>query len=258
MIRNEGQVPQFYVENSHPAIISPEMFEMVQQEIARNAALGTARSNASCFSGKVLCPACNEYFGAKTWHSNDPYKKKVWQCNGKYRARRNDHCHTPHLTEEQLQAAFVQSFNQIIGNKNRYIAAMEPAIALLTNCADLDGEAELLQERSAGVYAQMEALVADNAQRAQDQTAYQKRYDELERRYEVIKQRMEAVAAERQKRVAKRENMRQFLETVRQRDDLLTAFDEALWRATVEVVTVHAADDIRVKFRDGRECGVRP
>jgi len=51
--------------------------------------------------------------------------------------------------------------------------------------------------------------------------------------------------------------MRQFLETVRQWDALLEDFDEALWRATVEFVTVHAANDIRVSFRDGREVSVR-
>ena len=253
MIRNEGQIPQFYVENSHPAIVTPEMFELVQQEIAKNALLGTARSNANCFSGKVLCPACNEFFGPRTWHSNDPYKKRVWQCNGKYRERRIDHCQTPHLSEDQLRAAFVCAFNQVVADRERYIAVMEPAIALLTDCSDLDGEAEILQERSAGIYAQLEALVADNSQRAQDQEAYHQRYDELECRYNVVNQRKEAVVAERQGRVAKRESMRQFLETVRQREDLLTGFDEALWRATVDTVTVHAVDDIRVKFRDGRE-----
>jgi len=108
----------------------------------------------------------------------------------------------------------------------------------------LDGEAEILQERSAGIHAQLEALVADNAQRAQDQEAYQQRYDELECRYNVVNQRKEAVATERQGRVAMRESMRQFLETVRQREALLTEFDESLWRATVDTVTVYAVDDI--------------
>ena len=191
------------------------------------------------------------------WTFDDPYKKRVWQCNGKYRERRIDHCQTPHLSEKQLQDAFVYAFNQVVTDRERYIAAMEPAITLLTDCSNLDSEAEILQERSAGIYAQLEALVADNAQRAQDQAAYQQRYNELERRYNVVNQRKEAVAAERQGRVAKRESMRQFLETVRQREALLTGFDEALWRATVDTVTVHAVDDIRVRFRDGRELGVR-
>ena len=34
-IKNEGQAPSYYVENSHPAIVSQEMFDMVQMEMAR-------------------------------------------------------------------------------------------------------------------------------------------------------------------------------------------------------------------------------
>jgi site-specific DNA recombinase len=30
---NEGEVPQYYVENNHPAIIEPELFDLVQTEI---------------------------------------------------------------------------------------------------------------------------------------------------------------------------------------------------------------------------------
>jgi hypothetical protein len=35
MKANDCEVPQYYVENSHPAIISPEVFEMVQAEMKR-------------------------------------------------------------------------------------------------------------------------------------------------------------------------------------------------------------------------------
>ena len=31
--KNEGEVPQYYVKNSHPAIVSPEVWELVQLEI---------------------------------------------------------------------------------------------------------------------------------------------------------------------------------------------------------------------------------
>ena len=37
---NEGEVPQYYVENSHEAIIHPLLFDRVQEEIARRKALG--------------------------------------------------------------------------------------------------------------------------------------------------------------------------------------------------------------------------
>ena len=35
MRTNQGEVPQYYVENNHEAIIDPETFEMVQRELAR-------------------------------------------------------------------------------------------------------------------------------------------------------------------------------------------------------------------------------
>jgi len=66
---------------------------------------------------------------------------------------------------------------------------MEPAIALLTDCFDLDGEAEIRAERAAGIYAQTEELVADNARRYQDQNKHRERYVKLNRRYMVIKAR---------------------------------------------------------------------
>lgn len=31
--KNEGEIPQYYVENSHPSIVSPEVFEQVQYEL---------------------------------------------------------------------------------------------------------------------------------------------------------------------------------------------------------------------------------
>ena len=37
---NEGEVPQYYVENSHEAIIHPLLFDRVQEELARRKALG--------------------------------------------------------------------------------------------------------------------------------------------------------------------------------------------------------------------------
>jgi len=102
----------------------------------------------------------------------------------------------------------------------------------------------------------MEALVADNANRCQDQVEYQRRYADLNARYDAVKKRLDDVTAERQSRASQKEEILRFIDTVRQRDALLTGFDENLWRATVDSVTVHSLTDIRVKFRDGREIKI--
>jgi len=39
---NAGEVPQYYIEHSHPAIIRPEVYEMVQEEFRRRRELSSA------------------------------------------------------------------------------------------------------------------------------------------------------------------------------------------------------------------------
>lgn len=53
--KNEGEAPQFYVEKNHPAIVRPEVFEMVQEEFRRRRAGGGRVQSVSVFSGRIVC-----------------------------------------------------------------------------------------------------------------------------------------------------------------------------------------------------------
>lgn len=76
---NEGEVPQYYVEGSHPAIIEPDEWDHVQAEFARRKELGNAYSGKSVLSAKLVCEDCGGFFGSKIWHSTDRYRRTVWQ-----------------------------------------------------------------------------------------------------------------------------------------------------------------------------------
>ena len=78
---NEGEVPQYYVENNHEAIIDPQIFELVQAEIAKRNKGKERYSGVSIFSTKVQCAECGGWYGSKVWHSNDKYRRIVYQCN---------------------------------------------------------------------------------------------------------------------------------------------------------------------------------
>ena len=65
---NAGEVPQYYVENSHPAIIVPEEWEQVQAEFARRKAMGGAYSGKDALSARLVCEDCGGFFGSKVWH----------------------------------------------------------------------------------------------------------------------------------------------------------------------------------------------
>ena len=74
---NEGEVPQFYVENSHPAIIRPDEWNRVQDEMARRKATGRHHNSLSPFSAKIICGDCGEYYGSKVWHSTSKYRRTI-------------------------------------------------------------------------------------------------------------------------------------------------------------------------------------
>ena len=65
---NEGEVPQYYVEKSHPVIVSAEVFDLAQYEMKRRAKKGRHTSAASLFSDKLVCGECGAVCGSKVWH----------------------------------------------------------------------------------------------------------------------------------------------------------------------------------------------
>ena len=82
---NNGEVQQYYIEDDHEAIISPDVFDRVQIEIARRSKSEQKFSGVSVFSSKVRCGSCGGWYGSKVWHSNDAYRRVVFQCNNKYK-----------------------------------------------------------------------------------------------------------------------------------------------------------------------------
>ncbi|MEG1779648.1 MAG: recombinase family protein, partial [Oscillospiraceae bacterium] len=121
MKTNEGELPQYYVENSHPAIVSKEVFDLVQLEFSKRK--GIRKSTAGCFSGKVICGDCGGYYGSKVWHSTSKYRRIIYQCNRKF--KNDKKCFTPHLTENMLNVAFVEVFNRMITDRDEIISTLE-------------------------------------------------------------------------------------------------------------------------------------
>jgi hypothetical protein len=62
---NNGIVPQYYVENSHPAIISPEVFDLVQHEMKKRKNAKGYKTSGGCCSGKIVCGECGSFYGTR-------------------------------------------------------------------------------------------------------------------------------------------------------------------------------------------------
>ena len=72
------EVPQYYVEGNHEAIIEPSVYDLVQVELAKRSKKNEARySGVSIFSNKIKCAECGSWYGSKVWHSNDKYRRVI-------------------------------------------------------------------------------------------------------------------------------------------------------------------------------------
>ena len=159
---NEGEVPQYYVENSHPAIVTEEVFDLVQHELRRRQQKGRHTSASSMFSNRIVCGECGAYYGSKVWHSTDAYRSRIWRCNRKYETKGSP-CPSPHLREAELQDAFLKAINQVIQRKGEIIEACSQALRTLNDTSSLEQKAARLQEEQDIVYGKIESLIQENA-----------------------------------------------------------------------------------------------
>ena len=160
------------------------------------------------FGGKIVCGECGAAFGPKVWHSTDAYRRTVWQCNRKYQPRPTAHpteekgsspdgekrkpCSTPHLTEEQIKAAFCRALSTLLVDRDKILADGKAVILALTDCTSLDKKAEMIDAEIAAVAARVDQLVRENAAMPLDQDIYSKRYNELAGEYEALQRKREA------------------------------------------------------------------
>ena len=118
---NEGEAPQYYVENGHPGIVSKSVWHEVQ-------ATWTDSSRRNCtfspFANKIICGDCGGRYGRKTWHSTT-YRDAVWECNNKKAGRTK--CECRHIYAEELDTAIRRSMHHLLkAHKN-----------IIPDCADL-------------------------------------------------------------------------------------------------------------------------
>ena len=247
---NEGEIPQYYVEGNHEAIIQPEVFELVQQELERRKSSRGRHSGVHLFSGKIRCGQCGEWYGSKVWHSNSKYRRVIWQCNHKYDGE--EKCSTPHLTEDEIKAMFVSAANKLIGKKAAIISPLRASLDIAFDTSALEAETEKLQEELMVTSDFIQKCIYENAHVALDQTEYQKRYDGLTTRFDTAKARLEEIEAALADKKSRRAAIDAFLDTLAQADPM-EKFDPALWCGLIDYVTVYARDDVRFAFKDGQE-----
>lgn len=101
IVPNNGELPQYFVEDDHPAVVSRETFAAVQKELKRRAEEKTPTvGSTSVFTGKIRCSCCGKNYRRKT----TPYNT-VWCCST-YNSKGKKYCpESKVIPEETLKRA---------------------------------------------------------------------------------------------------------------------------------------------------------
>ena len=252
--KNEGEVPQYYVEGHHEPIIPPATFRLVQAEILKRSATGKKYSCASIFASKIRCGDCGNWYGSKVWHSTDKYRKIVYRCNHKYKGEKR--CGTPRLTEEEIKSLFLKALNMMLKEKEETAANLEMLMQTVSDISSLTEERERIGNEAAALEEKLRSLISENARLVRDQEEYEHQYSAVYRDHEQKLARMEEIAAEVIDKEARGERIRNFIDLFSKLDGGQLAFDEQLWGGIVEYVTVFDKGRIVFTFAGGVEVTV--
>ena len=164
---NNGQRLKYYVEESHEAIISKDVFMRVQSEITRRANLnpdGKRRvySSKYALSGMVFCGHCGDIYRRVKWN-NRGCKSTVWRCVSRVLKGKMDFdCPARTVKEEVLQGAIVTAVNDAYDRRNTVISLLKTNIQE-TVFDDLEAKIAAIDEQLADLQQQMIDNSGNNA-----------------------------------------------------------------------------------------------
>ena len=248
---NEGEVPQYFVEHSHDAIIDPEEFKLVQAEIERRKGLGKEYSGSSIFSAKLVCSCCGGFFGSKVWHSTSKYRRVIWQCNHKF--QNGEKCTTPHLYEDEVKKRFIEVCGRVNSDKDDFIESCRQIVEMLSNTTALDKKIEEQYIQLNGLAAAMQEFIKENAMKPQDEDFYKKKMAEYNSQKAEAEKVLHDLQDKRAARLSRKELLDGLVKVLEENGILIDKFDEQLWRLMVEKVTVDTDGKLTFTLRNGME-----
>ena len=266
VIKNVGQMAQYYMPDHHEAIVSREQYNAVKAEMARRSALRspskTAVTGRSCYTSKyalsdrLVCGECGTLYRRCTWISRER-KYPVWRCTSRLNYG-TKYCHdSPTIKEEPLQNAILAAVNETMSEKPVLLDHIKSAMSL--ELLPVQGQTMSLADidrRLAQLDAQFQSLLAE-AIDVEDRERCNAKFAEILAEQTELKKQKEHIlqsSTDAERTCARLVQAEQALE---QAAPTITEWSESTVRQLVERVTVLSADEVLVQLKGGKEIHER-
>ena len=138
---------RYYIEDTHPAIISKEDFRAVQElrQQRKNPKLTGQKRTVHPFSGLIECGACHAKYIHKVNGSGLKWQSDIWGCNTKLH-KGAAACGNTRIKDEILREKFVEAYNEFVTKRPQNDAASSVQVEL-TKLEKADNELAVLAMR---------------------------------------------------------------------------------------------------------------
>lgn len=255
--KNNGELPMYYVENSHPAIIERRIFDRVQEEIARRAGkkkvkqTGT-KTELGRYSGKyaltelLYCGECGTPYRRCTW-SRDGKKKIVWRCVSRLDYGKKYCKNSPSVEESRLHNAIAAAITKKANSEEINIGGIMNHIESFGSQRDTDGIIQR-QKRIAEIEKVIDDLARLNSDEAQSGELDYK-FSELYAELYSVKDELEEMQSGAS--ALDGDMLNEMREVVTGLKNHPVEYDDKVVRQLIDCIKVMSADTIKICFKDG-------
>ena len=258
--KNNGELPQYYVKNNHPAIIPREMFHQVQEEIARRnskkpATQKKAKTNRGRFTSKyplserLVCGKCGCYYRRVTWDIHGR-KQVVWRCINRVEFGKKYCKDSPSIPEESLHQAILEAARSLVrGHQDEMADKLRNTLA---NCHEKADQADpaVIKNRLEDLEREFDRLLL---MAGTENEIIDRRLERISNEMMKLKQATKQVDQAATRNRGRESKYRKAMELISTEDLELTEYSDTLVYRVIERVTVLSKERICIRFLGGYE-----
>lgn len=244
-VRNKGEIPRYYLPNSHPAIIAPTEYEKVQTLMTQKRTERSAQTHYP-LTKMAVCAFCGRALSPKARKNGS----RVWNC--KTHLADSEKCPVKPVQETVLYGAFLMMYNKIYENQEMLL---NPILADMQKMQDIQSKwdeeksranAEILQMAK-----QLHNLTRIYAQGYIEEATYRERRSHIEQQLEEKRKNLPS-------RFASSSTVKEFCQTKElihylHTHTALAEFEETAMRAVVDKVVV-SNECFTFVLKNGLKC----
>jgi DNA invertase Pin-like site-specific DNA recombinase len=261
--KNNGELPQYYVTGSHEAIVSRELFNRAQEEMARRAnkravAQKSTKTERGKFSSKyaltdrLVCGECGTPYRRCTWVRNG-VKRIVWRCISRLEFGTKYCKESPTIDEDKLHAAILRAVNRLADNKGDISNTLRQGIRTAF-CGKVDEAADAvsIQRRLNALEGEVTKLMELALEADGDIETYGDRFKEAADEQAALKAKLRE--QELQQTVIENADARlqEVIEIIQNMPMQMNEYDDTLTAMIIKRITVQNAESVKVWF----DCGI--